>query len=151
MTQKNELETPHPAPSRFDRMATIVIAGTFALLVALAANNLRGRSPQEPGDEARHAQALSDVKMLGQAVEKFAADTGQFPRRWAQITPRYVQKVPLDPYGREYKIIPGGQQMWVAYYGKDGKSKGYTPMDVDVMHSVQMPSPRSESKPSAPR
>jgi hypothetical protein len=121
-----------------DRLiSALIVVGFVGLFMALL-NTLSGRSPQEPGDAARHARAVADVKTLGRAVENFTRDKKRFPRTLDELTPQYIKSVPTDPYGNPYKLIQGGHQVWVFYYGKDGRPKGFTPMDVDIAHNVTL-------------
>ena len=133
-----------PKKAHGSRVIDTVIYLTCASLLVAMIGTLARRSPQEPGDETRHTQALTDVKKLAAAVEQFAADNRKFPRKLEDLTPKYLQSVPLDPYQNHYRIVDGGHQVWVAYYGKDGRPKGFTPMDMDVMNNVQMPPPRKK-------
>ena len=136
------MTTTNQAPG--SRAINTVIYLTCAALLVAMIGTLARRSPQEPGDEARHTQALADIKKLATAVEQFAVDNRKFPKKLDDLAPKYITAVPPDPYGNRYRIVDGGHQVWVTYYGKDGRAKGYTPMDLDVMSSVQMPPSRKK-------
>ena len=130
--------TTSPGKPRSRLIDFLIFLACAGIIVALIGTTAR-RSPPEPGDEQRHQQALGDLATLSHAVEKYAADTGRFPPKLEALAPRYLKQVPLDPYGNKYKLVSGPDRAFIIYYGKDGRAKGYGPMDVDVVETVEMP------------
>ena len=137
--------TTSPAKPRSRLIDFLILLACAGVMVALIGTTAR-RSPPEPGDAQRHQQALDDLATLAGAVEKYAGATGRFPPKLDVLVPRYLKQIPLDPYGHKYKLFPGPDKAFLLYYGKDGRAKGYTPMDVDVVLTVEMPPPAAKTR-----
>lgn len=126
-------ETVPKAQSSLDKFVTAVIALVFASLIMLAFSTTRARSREGAADMEEKQAAAQMVLELARTVVRFGNARGKLPKDFKELVPDFLPQVPLDPYGRKYKLIRNGDnQAYVYYYGKDGLVKGYVERDRDV-------------------
>lgn len=115
-------------------MLVVVIIGA---LVAMVMPRLSGR-----GEQARIAAAKADVGAnIATALKMYELDNGQFPSTEEGLSALmtktlsaanwngpYLEKKPIDPWGREYKYKSPGQHRPADYdlysLGRDGQEGG---------------------------
>jgi general secretion pathway protein G len=112
-------------------MIVVVILGVLAALVV-------PKIMSRP-DQARHTAAKADIKSIGLALNMFRADNGFYPTSaeglasLVQAPPRakrfnpegYLSKVPVDPWGNEYRYVgDGGRNFVIISLGADGVEGG---------------------------
>ena len=122
----------------FTLVELLVVVTILGILVTVVGLNVL-RLP----DKARQAAAKTQIAILKQALEEFYIDTGTYPSneegfkalvekpmdsdvaaRWGG---RYMEKVPKDPWGREYLYRQPGTNNTdfdIICYGKDGADGG---------------------------
>jgi general secretion pathway protein G len=122
----------------FTLVELLVVVTILGILVTVVGLNVL-RHP----DRARQAAAKTQIAIFKQALGEFYIDTGAFPSneeglrslvekpldsdlsaRWAGP---YIEKVPRDPWGRDYLYrLPGtsNTDFDVVCYGKDGVDGG---------------------------
>jgi general secretion pathway protein G len=82
-----------PPPLGFTLIELLVVLAALALLLGLAAPRFI-----EHTDRAREAVLRQNLHGLRDAIDKFAADRGRYPRDLAELAAeRYLREVPLDP------------------------------------------------------
>jgi general secretion pathway protein G len=136
--------------SRFRRRAAgftlielLVVLIIIGVLAALVVPNVLSRA-----DDARVTAARADVNNLMQALKLYKLDNlrypsgeqgleslakkptvGNIPANWRV----YVEKLPMDPWGRPYQyVVPGVKgEVDVFSFGADGKSGGEG-LDADI-------------------
>lgn len=122
---------PSPGFTLIELMLVVIIIGA---LVAMVMPRLSGRSEQ-----ARTAAAKADVTAnIATALKLYELDTGSFPTTQEGLQALfvkvpsatnwqgpYLEKTPLDPWGREYKYVSPGTHRTHDYdlysLGRDGQ------------------------------
>ena len=121
-------------------MVVVVILG---VLGALIVPNIIGRP-----DEARVTAARSDVQQIGNALELYRLDNGQYPssdqgldalveepagypeaRNWS--SEGYLKRLPVDPWGEPYLYFNEDRSIEVYSLGVDRKEGGEG-IDADI-------------------
>lgn len=76
--------------------------------------------------EAKQAQARADLAKLQPALRAYLDANGACRQdlRWDLLVPRYLERVPLDPWGRPYFIRCTSKGVTVGSYGADGAPGG---------------------------
>lgn len=113
-------------------MIVIVILGLLATIITPKILN-------RP-DQAKRAKAAIEIKNIESALALFKADTGRFPTTSDGLAALakdtgikgynadgYFDRVPLDPWGSQYRYIcPSlhGRYYDIESYGKDGEDGG---------------------------
>ena len=122
--------TPNSAFTLIELMLVVVIIGA---LVAMVMPRLTGR-----GEQARSAAAKADIQAnVATALKLYELDNGNFPSSGEGLNALltrassasnwngpYLEKKPVDPWGREYKYkYPGehGRDYDLYSLGKDGQ------------------------------
>jgi general secretion pathway protein G len=87
-------------------------------------------------DMARKTRAKADIAEYVTAIESYYSENGRYPTNdegLAVLSPKYVKKVVMDPWGRPYQYNrPGKTAAYeVVCYGADGKAGG-TGADEDI-------------------
>lgn len=114
-------------------MVVVVILG---VLGALIIPNIIGRP-----DEARVTAARSDIQQIGNALELYRLDNGQYPssdqgldalvekpagypeaRNWSPDG--YLKRLPVDPWGEPYLYFSEDRSIEVYSFGVDRKEGG---------------------------
>ncbi len=132
------LEPEPKVGTPLDRPVTVVIGFAIIFLLFLAFSTTRARSPEGAADLEEKAAAGRTVVELARTVARFGNVHGRLPKAFDELVPDFLAKIPLDPYGRSYKLISNGSdQAYVYYYGKDGMSKGYVERDQDIAALVK--------------
>lgn len=120
-------------------MIVVVILGLLATVIVPKILN-------RP-DQARRTRAIMDIRSIQSALAQFKLDTGRFPTTseglGALVTnpgikgynnDGYLDKAPLDPWGKPYVYISPGlhtKDYDLESYGKDGEDGG-TGFDADI-------------------
>jgi general secretion pathway protein G len=121
-------------------MVVVVILG---VLGALIIPNIIGRP-----DEARVTAARSDIQQIGNALELYRLDNGQYPssdqgldalvqepagypeaRNWNPDG--YLKRLPIDPWGEPYLYLSEDRNIEVYSFGVDRKEGGEG-VDADI-------------------
>ncbi len=121
-------------------MVVVVILG---VLGALIIPNIIGRP-----DEARVTAARSDIQQIGNALELYRLDNGQYPssdqgldalveepagypeaRNWS--SEGYLKRLPVDPWGEPYFYFKEDRSIEVYSFGVDRKEGGEG-IDADI-------------------
>jgi general secretion pathway protein G len=125
-----KIETGKPGFTLIELMLVVIIIGT---LVAMVMPRLTGR-----GEQARVAAAKADIQSnIATALKLYELDNGSFPSSDEGLNALlsksgsainwngpYLERRPIDPWGREYKYKCPGEHRTVDYdlysLGKDG-------------------------------
>lgn len=81
-------------------------------------------------DQALQTRAKTDLNMFKHGLEMYVADKGQYPTEsegLSALEGLYIQKLPIDPWGRNYIYrLPGpdGKPFDILSYGEDAKPGG---------------------------
>ena len=121
-------------------MVVVVILG---ILSALIVPNIIGRP-----DEARATAARSEIQQIATALEMYRLDNGFYPStdqglealvsepsgfpeppKWNEDG--YLNKVPEDPWGKEYRYVSEQRDMDVYSFGAD-RQEGGEGVDADI-------------------
>lgn len=111
-------------------IVVIAIIGLLAGAVAVGVFGILGR-----GKETR---IKSDFKAISTAIKAYYGTTGFYPTKIKDLIQKpanvpnwsgpYLEegKIPLDPWGFPYKLLPGkgGRKYDIVTYGQDGKPGG---------------------------
>jgi general secretion pathway protein G len=123
----------------FTLIEIMVVVVIISVLVGLAAPSIMGKV-----DEARVTAAKADIATLGQALDMYRLDNGQYPsteqglkslvekpggspepRNWNPAGYMKKKELPKDPWGSDYQYIkyPDGNFDLLSY-GADAKEGG---------------------------
>ena len=101
-------------------MVVVVILGILAALVV--------PSIMERPEHARQVRAKQDVHSLVNAINLYRLDNFDYPSDLSVLVPGYLDKVPKDPWNRDYQYRnPGSRNTGkfdIYSYGKDGRDGG---------------------------
>jgi general secretion pathway protein G len=64
-----------------------------------------------------------DLKAIGNSIDLYHVETGQWPESLQQLVPKYVKDLHKDPWGTEYSYVRSGDGFTVYSYGPD-KAQG---------------------------
>ena len=129
----------------FTLLEILVVVMILGLLISLAAPRIIGRT-----DEARVVKAKADMKAIEDALNLYRLDSGIYPtteqslaalveeptggerpRNWRQDG--YLERVPADPWDREYMYASDGSTYTLQCFGADGEEGGDgVNADIDV-------------------
>jgi general secretion pathway protein G len=129
----------------FTLIEILVVVMILGLLISLAAPRIMGRT-----DEARIVKAKADMKAVEAALNLYRLDSGiypstdqglgalvekptvgQEPRNWREDG--YLERVPVDPWEREYLYASDGSRYTLQSFGADGEEGGDgVNADIDV-------------------
>ena len=122
--------------SGFTLIEILVVVMILGLLISLAAPRIMGRT-----DEARVVKAKADIKALEQALNLYRLDSGVYPTTEQGLAalveeprtgepPRnyrsegYMERLPLDPWNREFLYASDGKTYTLQSLGADGQEGG---------------------------
>lgn len=111
-----------PAFSR-SRLAYLAIA---ALLVGGATWAARVRSDDQLDDQGA-AEAMGQLREVRDRVREFHQRYGTYPHGLETMVPRHLDRIPVDPWGRAYRLSYGPTGPVISSYGRDGKAGGQGP------------------------
>lgn len=120
----------------FTLLEILVVVMILGLLISLAAPRILGRT-----DEARVTKAMADIKAVETALGMYKLDSGVYPtteqglqalvepptsgpepRNWR--AEGYLERVPLDPWDREFLYASDGRTYVILSMGADGEEGG---------------------------
>lgn len=84
-------------------MVVVVIIGMLATMIL---PNVLGQQ-----DKALIARAKSDIRAISSALKLYKLDNFKYPAALSELTVgnnRYLDRVPRDPWDKEYQYSPGG-------------------------------------------
>lgn len=97
----------------FTLIELLVVMAILALLLSIATPRYFASV-----GKANEAVLRTDLRMMREAIDKYRADTGQFPDSLQRLVDqRYIRSVPMDP-------ITDSAETWVAVPHPDGVTAG---------------------------
>ena len=109
-------------------MVVVVILGVLAALIV----------PQvmDRPAQARETKAKQDIRAIQAALDLYKLDNYNYPttdQAMVALVPKYIARVPKDPWGNRYRYLsPGAQSVVDIYtYGADN-IKGGTDSNKDI-------------------
>lgn len=107
--------------SLIELMVVIVILGVLASLIA--------PKVMDNPDKARAVKAKSDIRAIEGALNLYKLDKFNYPNSdegLEALIPKYMDRVPKDPWGKEYLYLSPGLKGDVDIYtlGADGQQGG---------------------------
>lgn len=117
-------------PRRLPRVLA-ALAGVLVLVSVLIILGVRGR--HDPSESRVHA----DFRGVLAALEAYREDHPRFPdegESLAFLVPRYLPRVPEDPWGRPYRFASDGERVFLATWGRDGVRGGAGPDEDHTQH-----------------
>ncbi len=119
------MNTPTPVhPSRpnrgtakrrggFTLMELLVVMAILGLLLSIAAPRYF-----DSVDGAKEAALRTNLRLMREAIDKYRADTGQYPPTLEQLAvSRYLRAIPPDP-------VTESEKTWVIVPHPDGQTQG---------------------------
>jgi general secretion pathway protein G len=122
------------------RLAIALGAVTTAGVAGIAALALVAPRTMCHLSDARQLKAKSDIKVVVHALEAFRAEHGVVPTSTEGLQPLvnpdpdavdYLERVPVDPWGRAYHYVSDGREYSVTSLGADG-TRGGEGNDADI-------------------
>lgn len=120
----------------FTLIEILVVVMILGLLISLAAPRIMGRT-----DEARTVKAMADMRAIEEALNLYRLDSGVYPttdqglsalveqpttgdppRNWREDG--YLERMPLDPWDRDYLYASDGRTYVLQSLGADGDEGG---------------------------
>lgn len=83
-------------------------------------------------DRAREATLRESLAVMREAIDKYRADTGQYPEKLEDlVTRRYLRRIPRDPISEktdDWVIVPppdetGEGKVWDVHSGSEGRGR----------------------------
>ena len=132
-TKRTMLTKKTFAKRAFTLIELLVVILILAILAALVVPRLFGHT-----DEAKRAKAMTDIKELENALERFRVDTDRFPSTEEGLNALvvrpsdvkvwngpYVKQIPTDPWQNEYAYEDLGENtVLLKSFGADGAEGG---------------------------
>jgi general secretion pathway protein G len=129
-----------------ERGFTLIELMIVVVILGLLATAIMPRILNRP-EQARRAKAKIDIQAIASTLALFKTDTGRFPTTAEGLAvlvtnsgitgysaDGYLEKVPVDPWGRPFIYVSPGQHSKdydLESYGKDGEDGG-TGDDADI-------------------
>lgn len=79
-----------------------MMLGFVAAVVLLSLNSARAK--------ARDAKRMADVRMMASALELYANDHRQYPKKFEDLTPNYIGQMPASPLPPDGSCTPDNNQ-----------------------------------------
>ncbi len=122
----------------------IIIGGLFLIVIIATSAPKFWKASQK----ATQAQAVGEIESMAEALQEYYNDVGHYPSTVAGLKvlrmriatddpdnkyggpylllghTKYVDNIPLDPWGNEYQYTSDGQSFTILSYGADGKPGG---------------------------
>lgn len=97
----------------FTLIEMLVVMAIMATLLAIAAPRYL-----DSMERAKEAALRSDLRIMREAIDKFHADTGTWPRQLESlVAARYIRELPVDP-------VTGAATTWQSVGNPDGLTAG---------------------------
>ncbi len=97
----------------FTLIEMLVVMAIMATLLAIAAPRYF-----DSMERAKEAALRSDLRIMREALDKFHADTGTWPRQLENlVAARYIRELPVDP-------VTGAATTWQTIGNPDGVTPG---------------------------
>ena len=93
-------------------MIVVVIIGILASVVA-------PKIFDKPG-QARTTKASHDIKTIASMLGLYRLDNFDYPSSLNSLVGKYLDKVPKDPWNRDYIYLGSDESYQLYSYGKDG-------------------------------
>jgi len=133
------MNTPHTRNKRYDKGFTLIELMIVVVILGILATMVMPKVLSKP-EQARRTKAMVDSRSIQSALALFKTDTGRFPTTseglQALVTnpgvpgydkDGYLERVPADPWGRQYVYISPGihsKDYDLVSCGKDGEGGG---------------------------
>jgi len=114
--------------SLIELMVVIIIIG---IIGSFAAVSLLGKT-----DEAKVAQAINDINVLGNAVEMYYLKHNELPESLEEIAAELKgETIPPDPWGNDYLYEKKSRRSFdIRCLGADGEEGGEEDVDKDLSY-----------------
>jgi len=95
--------------------------------------------------------AAEDLRVLGRALEAYKTRVGRYPADLEALSPRDLERVPVDPWGRSYRYRIASRSYVVETLGRDGMDGGAGEdrdmrLAAGVLHNAPRVRPPAEAK-----
>ena len=116
--QTNGIHKSNRGFTLIEIMVVVVIIGVLATLVVVNVSNQTV--------EARKKKARSDIQTIETGLELYRMDNSDYPRTLAELEPKYIKRLPNDPWKRTYVYEKPGVhgEIDIISLGADGQPGG---------------------------
>jgi len=84
-------------------------------------NGIDAGSGRQAIDKAKNVSAEVDISSIKSALSLYMSSNGYLPESLNQLTPRYLRRMPTDPWGRDFKYEKlNERECAIISAGKDG-------------------------------
>ena len=73
------------------------------LFLTLSMTFFNSRCGEKPGEGELAKKGYENAKPIIESLEKYKQEKGVYPKTLAELTPQYLEKLPLDESGENYK------------------------------------------------
>lgn len=86
----------------FTLIEILLVVVIIGILVGVAVPRFSGRT-----EEARKVSARNEMANIKTSLDMYELDNGKYPSSLGELVPKYMDKMPKDPWGNEYTYDSG--------------------------------------------
>ncbi|MFZ5754397.1 MAG: type II secretion system protein GspG [Bacillota bacterium] len=105
-------------------MVVVVILG---ILSTLAIQQIGDKS-----EDAKKNKAKADIRTLEAACEVYKVDNDSYPNALSALVPKYIKRIPKDPWNEEYVYISNSGSVSVYSKGPDRTDNNKSGDDISL-------------------
>lgn len=118
-----------------EKLFAVVVVSIMLLLIGFTSTE---RTDESSDDIEKRIAAVAMLKRLAIHVQQYSEKQHKLPQHLSELVPDLLRELPLDPYGKPYRIVSNGpDRLFLYYYGKDGIPKGYVERDMDIAIRIE--------------
>lgn len=117
-----QLKAPQQRQRGFTLIELLVVLVILAIITGVVVQNFRG---QDYDAAVKVVQA--DFRTVETALERYRLENRRYPTRdegLESLVPKFIQRLPMDPWGNPYDYDISGSNYVIISYGTDGQAGG---------------------------
>lgn len=95
------------------------------LILALSLTIFNTKCGEKPGEGDLAKKGYENAKPIIESLEKCRQEKGDYPRTLSELTPQYLEKIPLDESNQNYKYqYKGDKKSYILSFNYDAPGLG---------------------------